>query len=289
MREFACDGPINTIIRTSSGNVDIIAEERSSVTVDVTPATAGEASRTAAAQTRVEMNGDLLMIETPPLRGLVVRRSGSVNIRVHLPTNSRIQFSSSSADLRCAGQVADLEISTSSGDARIDYVTGDVRRNGASGDTQFNRIDGDLSVHSASGDVRGGTVGGGLTSRAASGDMRVDSVGGSVKAQSASGDIEIDSLWSGVTRVNSASGDVQLGVAEGVSVWLDLTSISGDTRSELPVSEFAPAGRAAALNLHVRTVSGDVKVRRSTNAAGAPAGSAAPAHPRSSETTVPAV
>jgi DUF4097 and DUF4098 domain-containing protein YvlB len=267
MREFACDGPINTIIRTSSGNVDVIAEERSSVTVDVTPATASETSRAAAAQTRVEMNGDLLIVETPQLRGLVTRRSGSVNIRVHLPTNSRIQFSSSSADLRCAGRVGDLEISTSSGDARIDYVAGDMRRNSASGDTQFNRIDGDLSVHSASGDVRGGTVGGGLTSRSASGDVRIDAVGGSVKAQSASGDIEIDSLWSGVTRVNSASGDVQLGVAEGVSVWLDLTSISGDTRSELPVSESAPAGRAATLNLHVRTVSGDVKIRRSTNAA----------------------
>jgi DUF4097 and DUF4098 domain-containing protein YvlB len=174
----------------------------------------------------------------------MIRRSGSINIRVHVPTNSRIQFASSSADLRCAGQVGDIEINTSSGDARIDHVAGDMRRKSASGDTQFNRIDGDLSVHSASGDVRGGTVGGGLTSRSASGDTRIDSVGESVKAQSASGEIEIDGLWSGVTRVNSASGDVQLGVAEGVSVWLDLTSISGDTRSELPVSEFArPSGR----------------------------------------------
>jgi hypothetical protein len=263
MREFACDGPANVIIRTSAGKVDVIAEDRASVLVDVTPGAAGEASRTAAAQTRVEMSGDLLMVETPLGHGFMLRRSPVVDIRVHVPTNSRLQFNSASADLRCAGQLGDVEAVTASGDMRIDHVSGDMRRESASGDTQFNRIDGDLSSHAASGHMRGGVVGGGLTSRSASGDIRIDAVAGSIKAQSASGDIEIDSLASGMARINTASGDVEVGVAEGVSVWLDLSSVSGDTRSELPVSDSAPGGGVAALNLHVRTISGGIKVRRS--------------------------
>jgi DUF4097 and DUF4098 domain-containing protein YvlB len=267
MREYACDGPINAIVRMSAGMVDVIAEDRSSVTVDVAPGAGGEASRVAAEQTRVELDGDLLMIETPQTHGFVVRRSGAVNIRVHVPTGSRLQFSSSSGDLRVAGRLGDVEVSTSSGDARLDHVSGDLRRSSASGDTQFNRVDGDLSANGASGDVRGGVVAGGLSTKSASGDVTIGAVAGSVKAQSASGDIEIGNLSAGVARFNSVSGDVSVGVAEGVAVWLDLSSVSGDTRSELPVSESAPAGRAAALNLYVRTVSGDVRVGRATHAA----------------------
>ncbi len=270
MREFACDGPISVIVRTYVGRVDVIAEDRTSAAIDVTPGNGSEAARNAAAQTRVEMSGNLLIIEAPETRGFTIRRSPVLNIRVHVPSGSRLQFNAVSADLRSTGRLGDVEISTASGDARLDHVAGDVKRNSASGDTHFNRIDGDLSTHTASGDVRGDTIGGGLTARTASGDVSINAIGGSVKAQSASGDIEIESLRLGVTRISSVSGDVELGVAEGTPVWLDLSSISGDTRSELPVSDAAPAGGSAALNLHARTVSGDITVRRSRPATAPP-------------------
>jgi DUF4097 and DUF4098 domain-containing protein YvlB len=267
MREFACDGPINVDITAAAGLVDVLAEERSSVVVDVTPGSPGDASRVAAAQTVVEMNADLLLIETPPVRGFVLRRSPSVNIRVRVPADSRLRFRGSSADVQCGGRLGDVDISGSSGDARLDHVGGDLRRKTSSGDTLFNRVDGDLSVGGASGDVRGGSVGGGLTSRTASGDVRIGAVAGSVKVQSASGDIEIDNLAQGVARINTTSGDVEVGVAEGASVWLDLYTMSGGTRSDLPISDSAPTGGVAALNLSVRTTSGDIKVRRSRVAA----------------------
>jgi hypothetical protein len=264
MKEFPCDRPVSVIIRMTSGNVDVIAEDRATATVDVAPATTAEASRIAAAQTRIEMNGDLLMIETPQQHGLLIRRSAPVNIRLHVPTNSRLQYSAASADIRCDGILSGIDANSASGDVSVDQISGDMQRKAASGDTEFNVVGGDLSVNSASGDVRGGVVGGAMTARSASGDIRIDAVAGSVRAQSASGDIEIERLAAGVARINSASGNVQVAVAEGVSVWLDLSSISGDARSELPMRETAPTGGAAALSLHVRTASGDITVRRST-------------------------
>jgi predicted membrane protein len=66
----------------------------------------------------------------------------------------------------------------------------------------------------------------------------------------------------GTVRANSASGDVTIGVAAGIGVWLDLTSISGDTRTDLTMPTGHADQSAAALNLQVRTVSGDIDVHR---------------------------
>src|SRR5512147_1459761 len=139
MPQFECTGPITAVVRTSAGRVDIIAEERATVEVEVRPGAAGEAARAAAADTKVEMDGDLLLVETPQARGFVIRRNPPVEIAIRMPLDSRIQINSASADMR------------------IDQVTGDLKRNSASGDIQFNRVDGDLSSHSASGDIRGGS------------------------------------------------------------------------------------------------------------------------------------
>ena len=262
MPEFEATGPITAVVRASAGKVDLVAEDRTNVAVEIQAGALGESARAAAAETRVEMNGDLLLIETPQARGFVIRRNAPVNIKVRMPLDSRIEINTASADIHCVGRYATADVKSASGDTRIDHVTGDVNRGSASGDTQFSRIDGDLQCNSASGDVRGGAVGGNLTARSASGDTIVDAVGGSLKAQSASGDINIGTIVGGTTRVTTASGDVKLGVAEGTSVWLDLSSVSGDTTSDLAVSDAAPAGGAATLTLYVRTMSGDIAIRR---------------------------
>ncbi len=266
MPEFEVTGPISAVIRSLSGTVTVIAEDRPTVEVEVRPTGGGEASHSAATDTRVEMNGDSLLVETPQVRGFVVRRSPSVDIQVRLPLDSRIEISTASADVQCSGRYASATIKTASGDLRIDDVAGDLSRNSASGDTRFGQVGGDLTTHSASGDIRGGDVGGSLSARSASGDVTAESVGGSVKAHTASGNIRIGRASTGSARLNSASGDVEIGIAEGTSVWLDLSTVSGSTTSDLAVSDAAPAGGSAGLTLHVRTLSGDIAVRRTAAA-----------------------
>jgi putative adhesin len=266
MPEFEANGPITAVIRASSGSVNLVAEERNNVEVEIRPDSSSEAARAAAAETRAEMNGDLLLIETPQSKGFVFRRGGAVAITVRMPLDSRLEVTTASSDVQCVGRYSTAEVKTASGDLRIDHVTGDLNRNSASGDTQFGRVDGDFSSHSASGDVRGGVIGGNMTSRSASGDTIVDTVGGSVKAQSASGDIRVGSVAAGTARLTTVSGDVEICVAEGTSVWLDLSSVSGATVSDLNVSDAAPAGGTATLTLHARAVSGDISVRRAVAA-----------------------
>ncbi|HKE65154.1 MAG TPA: DUF4097 family beta strand repeat-containing protein [Micromonosporaceae bacterium] len=266
MPEFPVTGPIAATIRISAGSLRIVAESRDTVDVDVRPGSAGDAARQAAAETIVEMTADGLLVETPQARGFLIRKSPALNITVRLPSDSRIMARSASADVSCEGRLAGADINTASGDLRIEHVTGDLARHSASGDTQFSRVDGTMNSNSASGDLRGGTVGGDFTTKTASGDVTVDAVGGSVRAASASGDFHFGNVARGTTTIHSASGDVFLGIAEGTAVWMDVSTLSGDTVSDLNVTDSSPGGATATLELSVRTVSGDVTIRRATSA-----------------------
>jgi hypothetical protein len=265
MPEFPVSSPIHATVRTAAGNVRIAAEDRASVAVQVEPGTSGEAARTAADNTVVEMNGDQLLIETPQARGFIIRRTPPINIWVRVPRGSSLTLRSASADQFCDGEYAGADVNSASGDLHIEYVTGDMTRHAASGDMQFGRIDGSLSVNAASGDVHGDTVGGDLNVKSASGDVTLGAVGGSVRVTTASGDIKLGNLATGTTRIHAASGDVQLGVNEGTALFMDLSSASGDTRSDLPVGDAPSASTGPELSLHVRTASGDIKVYRAVS------------------------
>jgi hypothetical protein len=270
MREFPAAGPIQASIRIAAGDVRVIAEQRDTVVVDVQPGTRGDAAEQAAANTLVEMSGNALIIETPQARGFIIRRTPPVNISVRVPLDSTLTGRSASADFMCDGRFGRCDLHSASGDVRIEYVAGDFSRRAASGDVQFGRVDGSASINSASGDIRGDSVGGDFHAKTASGDINIEAIGGAAGITTASGDVTLGNLAVGDTRVHSASGDVVVGVAEGTALWMDLSSASGDTRSELPVGEVSSAAEGPALRVYVRTASGDIKIRRARTAPAAP-------------------
>ena len=65
----------------------------------------------------------------------------------------------------------------------------------------------------------------------------------------------------GTTQIDSASGDIWLGVAPGTTAWLEVQSLSGDVTSELQ-SAGAPDEDAPTVSIQARTLSGDVAIRR---------------------------
>lgn len=67
-------------------------------------------------------------------------------------------------------------------------------------------------------------------------------------------------MRAGKTDVGTVSGDVQIGVERGISVWLDVSSLSGGVDSSLERTDGADDG-AKSLSLQVQTVSGDIQLR----------------------------
>src|SRR5581483_8593023 len=87
------------------------------------------------------------------------------------------------------------------------------------GDVDVRHVAGETKINSASGDVTLGEV---------ETDLRV---------RTASGDQEVQSAASGTVELQSASGDVEVGIRRGSRVYVDLSSMSGDTSSELDLSD----------------------------------------------------
>ena len=67
--------------------------------------------------------------------------------------------------------------------------------------------------------------------------------------------------------VSSVSGDVDVAAVPGLVLWIDAQSVSGTMSSELDVGDAPSEPGGEAVELRVRTVSGDVRVARSTAAA----------------------
>lgn len=263
MPEFPCPEPVSLVTRVGGGVVDIVAEDRSTATVEVAPYDNSEAARDAAANTKVEMRQGRLLVEAPDVTGWLFRRPPRLRVDIRLPRDSQVQLKVASADVSCHGRYATAVVTSASGDVFLETVTGDVTANTASGDVRVVEVGGQLQVRAASGDVAAQVVEGTVTIHSASGDLEIEQAGDGVRATTASGDVRIGAARRGTVSLKSASGDVSVGVVAGTGVWLDLITMSGATHSDLAVGgDPAPGGGTPALTVQVRTASGDIEIRR---------------------------
>jgi DUF4097 and DUF4098 domain-containing protein YvlB len=261
MYEFQTKGPVMVSVKIRSGAATVTAEERDSAVVEVEPSDGSDASRQQAENTRVELQGDTLVIHAPEPAGWIWRR-GSIRVTARVPLDSRLDFHSASADIALQGRWREGSVTSASGDVRIESVTGDLRVNTASGDVNVAGVGGDARVNSASGDVEIGALGGDGTLHSASGDLTVYDTGGSVQARTASGDIELLRARRGEVRGTTASGDVTVSVVPGTGVYMDVRTLSGSTHSDLDIGDKPVASKGDTLAVRVQTASGDVAVVR---------------------------
>jgi DUF4097 and DUF4098 domain-containing protein YvlB len=265
MPEFACSGPINVDVRLAAGSVDLYAESRDTATVEVEPYDNSDASRDAAAQTRVELSGDTLTIAAPEGSGWLLRRSGRLRVTARVPTGSSGRLRVATADISGHGQWRDVKLNTASGDAHFEQVAQDLTINSATGDVRAGTIGGRLTVKTASGDVTARQVSGSVDVTSASGDVQLDEANADVSTKTAAGNLRIGATRQGTLRLNTVSGDVSIGVVSGTGVWLDLNTLSGKTRSDLDMGgEGGGATPEHTLTLQVRTVSGNIEIHRVT-------------------------
>ena len=234
--EFPVTEPIRLHAQIPAGDIRIIAEPGATVAT-VSLDGRGRRSEQLIEETEVSFTGGTLSVLTPDKIRLL--SNVSLDLVVHLPEGSSAELRAASADIHCEGELSDLEARTASGDITAGTVTGAARLTSASGDVQVDRASGDLTAESASGDVHAGEVGGSARVRTASGDARI----GSVRA--------------GEADVNTVSGDISVAVPAGVGVYLDLSSMTGDVRSDLAAAEVS---NGAELTVSCRSISGDIRV-----------------------------
>jgi hypothetical protein len=266
MPEFDCPTPVTVSARLGGGVLDIVAEPRQTALVEVSPWDNSESSRATAERTVVDLRGGRLSIEPPEASGWLLRRGARVRVTVRIPPDCPLDIKVASAEVRCQGQYGATTLSTASGDVAIEHVAGDASIHTASGHVLVDRVDGRASARGASGDVTLTMVGGEVTATTASGDVAIDEADASVKVSTASGDVRIGRVRRGVVRLKCASGSQSVGVQQGTSVWLDVATVTGRTRSDLDMTGSGPTGGQSELTLALRTASGDIDIHRVTAA-----------------------
>lgn len=256
---FSTAQPLTLRVSNPAGEVEIIATETAQTSVEVIPRnSSGQAS---AERTRVELSGDgtRLDVEAPEHR---FTSGGRLRMSIRLPAGSSVDVSTASADVICRGSLAGLEVRTASGDVDADHVDGDVAISSASGDVALGTVTGSVECKTASGDVRAVGVEGGCRANSASGDVNIGSCGGDVFVRTASGDVQVRRAERGRVDITTMSGDVKVGVRRGTVVWIDASTMSGRTRSDLQSQDAPEDGEV--LSISVRTMSGDITLSPAT-------------------------
>lgn len=255
---FDTPNPILVDVRVPAGEIDLDAADTGETEVTVEPR--NDQARERLDQVVVALDGDRLRIEVPDSR-FSFGRSPEYTVSVRCPTGSRLRLKTASADLAARGTVGGVDVKAASADVSVEHVDGDLRVDAASSDIRAASVTGDASVRSVSGDIELGPTLGPVNAQSVSGDVRLREAHGRTQVQTVSGDLKIDRLVAGSLQLSAVSGDVDLAIAPGAAVWLDVRSLSGDMSSDLAAGDEPREGEAV-IEIRGKTVSGDVSVRR---------------------------
>jgi len=262
---FETPGEVSLRLVLHSADVSVVTWDEPVTEIRV-EATDEESARSVSVTSREGRGGLVEVRVEEPKRKVRFGRDPELEIRIACPAGSDLECSGGSSDLKAEGTLGRLLVKTGSGDVRVERVRKPSKVTSASGDVSIGEAEATLTVQTASGDVLVDTAAGALALTAVSGDVIARTVRDGVSLSTVSGDAEIGALVAGDARVQSVSGDVELGVAAGLGVWIDAQSVSGSMASELDLDDEPPSdGRPA--ELRIRTVSGDVRIVRAGIAA----------------------
>ncbi|MCS5714299.1 DUF4097 domain-containing protein [Herbiconiux sp. CPCC 205716] len=279
MPSFDTPSPIDLAIDLPVGAIDVVASDRSDTVVTVSPTNAAKAvDRRGADETRVDFDGSRLTITGPKPRLSWIGPTESVDLRIELPTGSRLTAEIAVGGVRSSGRLGATRIKSSTGWVELDG-TGDLWVRAGHGNVTVAAAEGSAEITADHGQIRLGSVGGDVVLKASHGTVTIGESAGDVDAKLSYGDLEITRALASVTgrtaygsvhlhevsggsiQVDSGYGQLTIGVRPGVPAWLDLSSKEGHVRNELQ-GDHAPAAGEQTVAVRARTQFGDITIRR---------------------------
>jgi DUF4097 and DUF4098 domain-containing protein YvlB len=279
MPTYNTPAPIDLAINLPVGVIGVFASDREDTVVTVSPTNPTKAvDRRGAKDTKVEFDGQRLTVTGPKPRMSFIGPTESVDLKVELPTGSRLTAESSVGAVRTTGRLSATRIKASTGWVEVD-ATGDLWLRASHGNATVGTADGGIEIIADHGQIRVGTVTGDAILKAAHGSITIGECGGDVEAKLSYGDLDITTALASVTaktaygsihlrevssgsiQLESGFGQVAIGVKPGVPAWLDLSSKEGRVRNELE-NDSAPEASENTVAIRARTQFGDISVRR---------------------------
>lgn len=219
----------------------------------------------------IEQRGDVVFVR--------VARAGkfaSADVDITVPTGASVEIQSTAGDVVVEDTRAAVSVESASGDITVRQVADKIRLISASGDIVLEQAEADkIDVQTQSGDIRCDFCTGkeDLRARTASGDIVVQQLNaGRVSLTSASGDIRLEfrEPFHGEAHLQTASGDVAVGLPQGSYCVVRVISTDGEVQNQLGIAltrnergewEGTFGRGVEAGTLVARTIRGDVILR----------------------------
>jgi hypothetical protein len=278
MPTFNTPEPILITLEIGAGDARIVASDRADTVVEVVPRDPSCAADVRAAeQSHVELVDGHLLVRSPR-SGLSLGPRGSVEVTVAAPTGSSLDGRTGAGELDADGTLADCTLKSGAGDIRLGR-TGRLRAASGAGDITVERAGGEVSVTTGSGAVRIavlerganirsgngtttiGAAAGDLRVVTANGDITVDRAAGDLVAKTAHGSVRVGEVAHGSVELSTASGNIEVGIADGTAARLDVRTHFGTVHQQLEPTG-APAATARTVTVRGRTSFGDITVAR---------------------------
>ena len=281
MPTFDTPEPISISIELVVGDVRIIASDRSDAVVVVSPSDkSNESDVKAAERTRVEYSHGRLLVKAPKHWRRYTRSGGgeSIDVTIEVPAGSSVEGEAPMAEFRCDGRLGECKFSTATGSIRLEH-TGPLHLNAGvgsvtvdravgrteitgAGDMRIREIDGPAVIKNLNGDTWVGEVTGDLRCKASNGNITVDRASATIVAKTANGDVRFGEVVKGSVVLETAFGELEVGIRKGTSALLDVRSKFGNVRNSLTASN-APDSSDETVDVRARTSFGDIVIRRS--------------------------
>lgn len=279
MPKFETPEPIAVNLEFGVGNVRITASDRTDTVVEVRPSNESDESDVQAAQQiRVDYTDGLLELIGPKRVFDFSKKSRSVEVTIELPTGSQLSAHLMMGEFRCAGRLGESRIKTT-GHIRLER-TGPLRLHTGLGHVTAGGIAGDADISTGAGKIQVGEVDGAVEVKNSNGDTTVDAATGDVRVRNANGAIDIGRAGAGVdvktsngsirlgevvrgaVVLQTAAGDLDIGIAEGTAAWLEVNTGFGHVHNRME-NATQPDETDQTVQVRGRTSYGDITVHRS--------------------------
>lgn len=281
MQTFDTPQPISASVDIAMGPVRVTTDDTGTTLVDVRPSDdTNEEDVWAAQQTSVDFANDRLNVSGPKFRlsWLGRNRGGSIEVAISLPGGSDLDVMTGMGDVSAQGQMGDCRIRTGLGQIQLDEVAtlsvksgagkvdveraaGPVDLTAGSGSVRIGEIDGSALVKNSNGATWIGVANQDLRVKAANGGIAIDHARADVSATSANGSVSVGEVERGSIVLQTSIGDLDVGISDGVSAWIDAKATAGTVRNTLEASG-APDQSADTVEVTARTTVGEINIRR---------------------------
>lgn len=263
MQTYDTPSPITVIIDVMVADVTIDASDRTDSKVTVTPSNpAKPADVKAAEQCKVEFADGRLTVKSLKQWKMYspFGPSGSIDVLVEVPTGSQVSGDSSLGTFRSEGRLGDCTIKTSMGGIHLGE-TANLDADTSSGSMTVADVVGTATIKNSNGETKVGSVTGDVLIKSANGGIAIGTAHAGVDAKTANGNVRIGEVVAGAVTVETALGELEIGVRDGSAVWLDLDTQFGTVDSTLDAST-SPTKGDRVVELRARTSMGDIRIRR---------------------------